>query len=192
MTESAARSKPGPEMTPVAAVPSDHQAMFSAIYRRELPYVWKSISRLGARDRDREDLAHDIFATAYRQWHKYDPARPVRPWLFGISYRVVLDYKRKHSYHREDVVEAIEVQDEARTAEDKLAAAQGWDLAMRALDALELDRRAVFVMHEIDGHPIPEVAAAIGIPLNTAYSRLRLARRDFNLEVAALQGGGGR
>ncbi|HEX2671205.1 MAG TPA: sigma-70 region 4 domain-containing protein [Polyangiaceae bacterium] len=34
-------------------------------------------------------------------------------------------------------------------------------------------------MHEIDGCPIPEVADALGIPLNTAYSRLRLARQDF-------------
>ena len=48
-------------------------------------------------------------------------------------------------------------------------------LALRAY----LDRRAVFVMHELDGEPIPAVAAALGLPLNTAYSRLRTARELF-------------
>ena len=37
----------------------------------------------------------------------------------------------------------------------------------------------MFVMHELDGHAAPEIADAMGIPLNTAYSRLRLARQDF-------------
>ena len=49
----------------------------------------------------------------------------------------------------------------------------------RALDALDLDRRSVFVMHELDGQAVPEIARTLSIPLNTAYSRLRLARRDF-------------
>ena len=57
------------------------------------------------------------------------------------------------------------------------------------LAALELDRRAVFVMHDIDGHVMPDIATALGIPLNTAYSRLRLARADFAVAVKRAQGG---
>jgi RNA polymerase sigma-70 factor (ECF subfamily) len=55
---------------------------------------------------------------------------------------------------------------------------------MKALDGLDLDRRAVFVMHELDEIPVPEVANTLAIPLNTAYSRLRLARVDV---AAAIQ-----
>jgi RNA polymerase sigma-70 factor (ECF subfamily) len=35
---------------------------------------------------------------------------------------------------------------------------------------------------------MPEIAESLGLPLNTAYSRLRLARRDFNAAAARLQG----
>lgn len=166
-------------------------AQFTEMYRRDLPYVWKVLARLGAKPSDREDLAHDIFATAFRRWNHYDQSRPVRPWLFGIAYRVVLDFKRKHQNHREEVTESIEVRDESRTADEVVAATQGRAIAIAALSCLELERRAVFILHEIDEQPIPEVAEALGIPLNTAYSRLRLARRDFNIKVAELQVPGG-
>ena len=52
-----------------------------------------------------------------------------------------------------------------------------------ALETLDLERRAVIVMHDWDGEPMPEVARALGIPLNTAYSRLRLARQDLGVAV---------
>ena len=55
---------------------------------------------------------------------------------------------------------------------------------LAALDTLDLDRRAIITMHDLYGHPIPEVATALAIPLNTAYSRLRLARQDFLAAVA--------
>ena len=35
------------------------------------------------------------------------------------------------------------------------------------------------VMAELDGATAPEIAEALGIPLNTAYSRLRVARQRF-------------
>ena len=59
-------------------------------------------------------------------------------------------------------------------------------MVLKALDALDLDKRAVLVMHELDGVAIPDVAMALSIPLNTAYSRLRLARRDFEKAVSEL------
>jgi RNA polymerase sigma-70 factor (ECF subfamily) len=60
-------------------------------------------------------------------------------------------------------------------------------VAHRALEAMEIDRRAVFLMHEVDGFSIPEVAEALAVPLNTAYSRLRLARDEFRERVRRLR-----
>ena len=50
----------------------------------------------------------------------------------------------------------------------------------------KLRRRAVLVMHELDGVPVRDVAAALGIPLFTVYSRLRKARRELGTAVRAL------
>ena len=61
------------------------------------------------------------------------------------------------------------------------------DLVMHALGALNLEQRAVLCLHDIEGATMPEVAEALGIALNTGYSRLRLARARFAREVKRLQ-----
>ena len=58
-------------------------------------------------------------------------------------------------------------------------------MVLAALERIPLRRRAVLVMHDLDDIPVADVAAVLGIPLFTAYSRLRKARRE--LEVAVRQ-----
>jgi RNA polymerase sigma-70 factor (ECF subfamily) len=60
---------------------------------------------------------------------------------------------------------------------------------LEALDAIDLDRRAVFVLYEIDGVTMDEIARSLGIPVNTAYSRLRVARGEFAAAVKRLKRG---
>ncbi len=148
------------------------------IYRSELAYVWKTLRRLGAPLPDLEDLAHDVFVVVHRHLGDYDPARPLRPWLFGIALRVVSDFRRLQRNLREVPAERVEPVDAAPTPHERMEGTEARALLMKALDALDLDRRAVFVMHELDEVPVPEIASALSIPLNTAYSRLRLARAD--------------
>ena len=60
-------------------------------------------------------------------------------------------------------------------------------LVLLALDEIELDRRAVFVLHEIDGFTCEAIRDSLEIPLGTVYSRLRLARQDFAAKMRRLQ-----
>jgi RNA polymerase sigma-70 factor (ECF subfamily) len=152
---------------------------FSAIFARDLGYVWTSLRRLGVPQRDLEDLSHDVFFRVYQRLADYDRERPFRPWLFGFCFRVASDYRRRFANQREVLGAELEPIDPSPDALDRLVQAEATSLAQRVLQSLELERRAVFVMHEIDGAAIPEVADALGIPLNTAYSRLRLAREQF-------------
>jgi RNA polymerase sigma-70 factor (ECF subfamily) len=148
------------------------------IYRSEFAYVWKTLRRLGAPPSDLEDLAHDVFVVVHRHLGDYDPSRPLRPWLFGIALRVVSDFRRLGRNLREVAAERIDVVDKAPSPDQRMEEVEARAFLMRALDTLDLDRRAVFVMHAFDEMPVPEIAAALSIPLNTAYSRLRLARAD--------------
>ncbi|HET7542988.1 MAG TPA: sigma-70 family RNA polymerase sigma factor [Polyangiaceae bacterium] len=152
---------------------------FATIFARDLGYVWTSLRRLGVPNRDLEDLSHDVFFRVYQRLGEYDRERPFRPWLFGFCFRVASDYRRRFANQREILGAELEPLDPAPDALDRLLQAEATSLAQLVLQSLELDRRAVFVMHEIDGCPIPEVANTLGIPLNTAYSRLRLAREQF-------------
>jgi RNA polymerase sigma-70 factor, ECF subfamily len=148
------------------------------IYRSEFAYVWKTLRRLGAPPSHLEDLAHDVFVVVHRHLGDYDVSRPLRPWLFGIALRVVSDFRRLGSNLREIAAEQIDAVDPSPTPQQRMEAVEARALLLKALDALDLDRRAVFIMHAVDEVPVPEIAAALSIPLNTAYSRLRLARAD--------------
>jgi RNA polymerase sigma-70 factor (ECF subfamily) len=156
---------------------------FRAIYEAQFDYVYHSLRRLGAPDGDIEDLAHDVFVVLYRGRADYDRARPIRPWLFGIAFRVSSDFRRRARHRFEVPDDSREFADQAPGAEERLSVAEDKALVREGLQALDLDRRAVFVMHDLDGHAMPEIAAALGVPLNTAYSRLRLAREQFALVI---------
>ncbi|MHB8878523.1 MAG: RNA polymerase sigma factor [Myxococcaceae bacterium] len=164
---------------------------FAAIYESELSYVWNALRSLGVRGHDLEDLTHEVFATAFRRREAYDPARPLQPWLFGIAFRTALDFRRLARNRREVMEEPEEVVDGRLGPDEKLGADQERALLFRALDELTLDRRAVLVMHDLNEHRMPEVAEALSIPLNTAYSRLRLARADLAETVRRLCPEGG-
>lgn len=171
-----------PEETPLSA------PTFRALFEAEFSYVFHTLRRLGVRDADLEDLTHDVFVTVYRSLPEYDPKRPLRPWLFGMAYRFASDYRRL-ARHRREVVDdrRIEPVDASPSADERLATEQARRLVIDALDAVDLDRRAVLVLHDIDGHTMPEIAQALAIPVNTAYSRLRLAREQFRASVQRIQ-----
>ena len=164
----------------------DAALSFRAIYEAEFDYVWESLRRLGVRRSDLEDVAHDVFVTVYRKLGDYDSFRPIRPWLFGIAFRVASDYRRSSRVQREVFDSELETKDPAPIADEQLASTEAHRLVMAALETINLDQRAVFILHELDGQTIPEIASALRAPLNTIYSRLRLARKAFATAAARL------
>jgi RNA polymerase sigma-70 factor (ECF subfamily) len=160
----------------------------SEIYRAELRYVWRLVWQLGVAEREIEDLVHDVFVVVYRQLPTYDTSRPLRPWLAGIAFRVVSNHRRRFCNRNELAAQPlidIYAQDTSCT-EQKVLRRQEQHLVRRALDRLAPERRAVFVLHELNELSMPEVAQIIDTPLNTLYSRLRLARRQFAAEIEEL------
>lgn len=161
---------------------------FATLYKQNLDYVWQSLRRLGVPSADLEDLAHEVFLVVHRRLADYDRSRPLRPWLFGISYRVASEQRRKHARRGAatelpdaDVAAPSEVSPLKQTVKREAIA-----LARKALDAVDDDARAVFILAELDGIAVTDVAVSLDIPVNTAYTRLRRARQAV---AAALTGG---
>jgi RNA polymerase sigma-70 factor, ECF subfamily len=173
------------------AGPSPIAGSFSSVYREEFPFVVNSLRRLGIHPADLEDLTHDVFMTALRRRDTYDPGRPVRPWLFGIAFRLAADFKRLVRHSRETSFDpTLEAVDQGKSPDEAAALGQDRQLVIDALGRVEVGRRGVIIMHDIEGMAIPEIASALEIPVGTAYSRLRQARLDFAEAVRALRGGG--
>jgi len=176
--------------TPTTAVPLAEQALqqidFTNVFAEHFDYVWFTLRRFGVPARDLDDVAHDVFMLVYQHLDKYDPGRPLRPWLFGFAYRAASDYRRLARHRVEILDEPLEGVDAAPSAIDRAASRQALDLVWTALEQLDLDRRAVFVLHDVEGYSVPEVADALNVPLNTAYSRLRIAREQFTKTMQRL------
>jgi RNA polymerase sigma-70 factor (ECF subfamily) len=156
---------------------------FEAVYRAEAGYVLHSLRRLGVHERDLEDVAHDVLVAVFRHLDDFDRGRPLRPWLFGFAYRFASDYRRLARHRYEAAPPVYEPAGTDPPADQQLDLERKRRLVLLALDRLDMDRRALLVMHDLDGHTMPEIARELSIPLNTAYSRLRLARRDFEAAI---------
>ena len=158
-----------------------------AIFDDHFDYVWATLRRLGVRDADREDLVHEVFLKVHARLPDYDATRPMRPWLFGFAYRVAADHFRLARHRVEVFGDPDSSASDAVTADARVEALEERDLILTALHSLDLDRRAVLVMHDVDEVPVPQIAELLSIPLNTAYSRLRLARELLAREVTRLR-----
>ena len=119
-----------------------------------------------------------------RRWDTYDPTRPPRPWLFAYALRLASAYRQSAYVRRERFEEAEPGR--AASAERLFAEREESRLVYRALDALDHDRRVVFTMFELDERSAADIARELGIPENTVFSRLRVAREEFTRAVKRL------
>jgi RNA polymerase sigma-70 factor, ECF subfamily len=165
-------------------------ALFRGIFEEHAAYVWNTLRRFGVREADVPDQVQEVFLVLFRciASGEYDASLPARPYLGAVAFRTASTHRRRASSRHEVLADgSMPVASTTPAADDLLAGAEERDLVLRALGDVSEERRAVFVMHDIDEIPVPEIARALEIPLNTAYSRLRLARQDFAKAVARLE-----
>jgi RNA polymerase sigma-70 factor, ECF subfamily len=158
---------------------------FRCLFHEHYDYVWSSLRRLGVHIRDLEDVTHDVFLEVHSKLDHYDRRRPIRPWLFAFAYRFASDY-RKLARHKTELRADADAPANLPSAEDVVAMQQSARILHAALEELSLELRAVIVLYEIDETPMKEITEALGIPLYTGYSRLRLARTQCAAAVKRL------
>jgi len=81
--------------------------LFRALFEAEFTYVWHTLRRLGIAESDRRDLAQEVFVIVYQKLGEFDRTRRVRPWLFGIAYRIALRY-RSLARHKGEILGEVE------------------------------------------------------------------------------------
>jgi RNA polymerase sigma-70 factor (ECF subfamily) len=155
-------------------------------FEKELDYVHRTLRRLGAPVWDVDDLALEVFLALRRSWSDYDPDRPLRPFLFGIVYRIASVHQRKCRRRREVAFGSVEVEHPGPGPDDALQKKQAIALVQAALERIPLLRRTALIMHDIDEVPVGEVARLLGISPFTVYSRLHKARRELEAALRRL------
>ncbi len=160
------------------ADPTASVAEWSAAYDEHFDFVWKSLRRLGVPSSALDDAAQDVFVVAFRRKGDFEGRSALKTWLFGIAWNVARNLARARRRDEEPLSEVV-VDAKNVSQEEAAARAEAVKTLYEVLDGLEPEKRAVFVMAELEEMTAPEIAGVTGTPLNTVYSRLRSARADF-------------
>ena len=159
---------------------------FPALYQRYLPRTLRWLRQFGVAERHREDVAQETWIRVLRTLEHYESSRPFEPWLMTITFRAACDHHRRADVRRERLTEGGQVEPRATPAMEDLMidAAQTLD---RVLAQLSEEHRIVLMM--VDGEELDpkDVAEALGVPLNTVYSRLSRARVQFQNALGRLR-----
>lgn len=166
---------------------------FEELVKEHGPFVRRTLAQMGVSARDLADVEQEVLCGADRGLAAFDPSLASNPetaargWLFGICERQAASHRRAQT-KRGEVLFATEALDAepggAPTAEEHLLGRERTALLGRLLAALEPRRRSVVVAYELEGVAMVDIAAALSIPENTAWNRLRLGREDLR-EAAA-------
>jgi RNA polymerase sigma-70 factor (ECF subfamily) len=162
----------------------------TAIHREHGDFVWKMLQRMGVPERLLEDAMQDVFLVVHRRLASFDGSSALTTWLFGICVRVAAAQRRRASARHEVLVHELPSgaqPPDHRTPEQLAALHEAQQLLLTLLEGLEPSQRAVFVMFEIEGLTCVEIARLSGSPLGTVYSRLGMARDDFQAAVKRLR-----
>jgi len=184
-----------PSLRPLAmSVPPQAETRtrtFRALYDTQVDFVWRNLRRLGVPESEVDDRTQEVFVVAHRRFDQFqDRGHGPRAWLFQIVLRIASDARRHRRRHPEDpdggdamgraAVEASQA--------DAILRREAMSRLDAALASIDVGRRTVLVLHEIEEMTAPEIAQVLGIPLNTVYSRLRVARVELE-EALSRQGG---
>ncbi len=180
---------------PLQAVPAPSSACervvvpeFSQIYRLYFSFVWSCSRRLGASESEIDDVVQEIFMVIHARLRTLEQPESLRSWIYGIIRRTMSTYHRAkraklastaalqsepemHLVHLPSPLELAEQSDQVKLL---------WSL----LERLDPPKREAFVLAELEEMTVPEIASALDIPVNTAYSRLRVARQELEEALA--------
>ena len=162
-------------MSGVVAQHMDSETLF----RRHGAFVARLLHRLGFEVPELDDLLQEVFLVAHRNdGYRAGPAKPTT-YLASIAVKVAATHRRKR--RTRSFVRSSDTLVSGATASEagpeRMAdAREQLRTVQRILEGLDADRRAIFVLFELEGLACAEIAAAMGIPVGTVYSRLHTAR----------------
>jgi RNA polymerase sigma-70 factor (ECF subfamily) len=157
---------------------------FDAIYQDYFSFVWRSARRLGVHAGALDDVVQEVFVIVHRRLSGFEGRSALRTWLFAITLNVARDHRRSAARKSPDgTVEPDSLLTAAPGPGESFERAEAVRLVYAILDGFDDERRELFVMAEFEQMPMGDIAALLGINVNTGYARLRAARQAFESAV---------
>ena len=168
------------------ADPSD----FRAIYDRWFSEVFRWTRAMGGPDADTDDIVQNVFLVVRRRLHTFDGAN-LHAWLYRITRRQVRDFGRrtwvKHIFSKARVTRPDDLPNAEANPAMVFERKEKQRVLYTLLQKMKADRRTTLVLFEIEGLSGQEIARLQGVPLNTVWTRLHHARKEFFALAARYQ-----
>lgn len=165
---SAASSTEASETAPPAAL--------RALFEEHYDFAYRSALRLGVTQAAVDDVVQEVFIVAGRKLEAFEGRSSIRTWLFGILMRVAHTERRGELRRQRRAAVAVEA---SPTLDEPFERMDTVDTLHRLLALLDEDRRAAFILADVEGMTAVEIAAGLGANVNTIYARIRAARKQL-------------
>lgn len=157
----------------------DQDRALTALYRAHADFVWRVARALGVPEPLVDDVVHDVFFVVRRRLATLEPGRSAKPWLAGITRNVVMHVHRKLARERIRL-ERVDPPPPPEIPERVLEVNEAAALVHAFVETLDEDKRTVFLLCEIEGLAVADVARLLDANGNTIYARLRAVRAQFD------------
>src|SRR5215831_842775 len=165
-------------------------ADFRVIYDEWFGEVSRWIRALGGPDADREDIVQDVFLVVRRRLPAFDGAN-LPAWLYRITRRQVRDFRRrawvKHIFSKGRVAEPDALPHAEASPAMALERKEKQKVLYMLLQKMKEERRTTLTLFEIEGLSGEEIARIQGVPVNTVWTHLHHARKEFFALAARYQ-----
>jgi RNA polymerase sigma-70 factor, ECF subfamily len=162
-----------------AAEAGDKRA-FAALYEAHFDFVFRTCRRLGLGNADAEDAAQEVFLVASRKLGAFREGK-FTTWLFRIAANVVSSRHRKRRVREALFTLWVKPDEpEPQSGPDKDYDRTEASVRVRqVLSRMAPKKREVFALFELEGLSGEEIAERVGCPIDTVWTRLFHARKEF-------------
>lgn len=169
-----------PEVDPEVAAGAMIAQTARQIVRDYGAFVWRTLRYQGVAERDVEDVSQEVFIVIFRKLSLLERPSSLRAWIYGISIRVAAGYRRRLRTRYEVLVHEVPDFSAATTDSPEADRLHARQQLVYLISRLDDDKRAVFVLHELEELSMEETAEIVGCPVGTGYSRLAAAKKQLS------------
>ena len=148
--------------------------------------MWRTARRLGIQDSALEDVLQDVYLTVFRKLDQFEGRCSAKTWVLAITLRVVGNsrrvQRRKGAGHAltSNVGDPELVHDGAPDPHEQLTRTEAKRILTELTGEMNPRQANIFMLVELGGDRVAELARELGTNINTTHAQLRAARRDFD------------
>tara|TARA_Y100001934_G_C12258299_1_gene728660 strand:+ start:485 stop:1066 length:582 start_codon:yes stop_codon:yes gene_type:complete len=166
----------------IKRVQNNAPGAFDELYFAYVDRVHRHLFSIVGPDPDIDDLLQLTFVQIHRKIHTFKGESRFSTWLHRVTVNVALSFLRKRTRwlrdRNEDLMLTQRLTQIVDDPDDKLNRTQILEILHKILGQLKPKKRLVFVLYEIEGHTLEEIAEIVESSVNTVAGRLRAARQE--------------